>query len=293
MPDARGSYNYWPGTQFAWQLLYHLTPHAKLRLLAAALLSATALSAPVATPNFEVKLSLLDAALVSGAPGAGLVSALALAPSAAERSYAYFDTDGRDLDGAGWAVRLRHKAGKDLQLTYKKRYEVGGSLAAALARARDEGFDASDTNYEAQVDWSYGRQTLSFANEKKEPPAGLAGTALPDAGAGLALLADRIPGKLEDWGSKGWGKDTLRAAREPVTARVWDGTWEGVEASVEVLPVRTADGSGTELFTEFSFKVDDEATAASLRDKAIKQMDAAGWLDKDGDLKTSLVLDRY
>lgn len=266
-----------------------------LRLLVAALLSASALCAPVATPNFEVKLSLLDTALSSGEPSATLVSALSLASSSEERSYAYFDTDGKDLNGAGWAVRLRHKAGKDLQLTYKKRYAVSGSLNDALAQAQAEGFDSSDDNYEAQVDWSYGKQTLSFANTKKESAAGYAGTALPGVEEGLALLVDRIPGKLEDWNSKNWGKDTLKASRAhgPVTSRVWDGTWEGTEASIEVLPVKTADGSGTELFTEFSFKVDDEATAASLRDKAIAQMDASGWLDKDGDLKTSLVLDRY
>lgn len=265
-----------------------------LRLLVAALLSVPALSAPVATPNFEVKLSLLPAALSSGKPSSELVSALALESSSEERTYAYYDTDEKALNAAGWAVRLRHKEGKDLQLTYKKRYPVS-DLSSALSQAKDEGFDSSDTNYEAQVDWSYGKQVLSFSNEKKTSSSGYSGTSLPDGGAGLQLLVDKIPGKLQDWHSKDWGKSTLKSSREhgPVTSSVWDGTFEGVEASVEVLPVKAASGSGTELYTEFSFKVNDEATAKSLRDKAIKLVEGKGWLDKDGDLKTSIVLDRY
>lgn len=265
-----------------------------LRLLVAALLSVSALSAPVATPNFEVKLSLLPNSLSSGKPSSDLSSALSLGSSSEERTYAYYDTDDKALNSAGWAIRLRHKAGKDLQLTYKKRYPVS-DLSSTLAQAKDEGFDSSDTNYEAQVDWSYGKQVLSFSNDKKSSASGLSGTSLPSGSDGLAILVDEIPGKLEDWQSKGWGKDTLKKSREhgPVTSRVWDGSFEGADASVEVLPVKTADGSGTELYIEFSFKVDDEATAKSLRDKAIALFDGRGWLDKDGDLKTSIVLDRY
>lgn len=263
-----------------------------LRLLVASILAVSALSAPVATPNFEVKLSLLDKALSSGKPSSELISAFAL-ESSEERTYSYYDTDGQALNGAGWAVRLRHKEGKDLQLTYKKRYAVS-SLSSALEQAKAEGFDSSDTNYEPQVDWSYAKQVLSFSNEKKASATEYSGTSLPSSSDGLALLVDEIPGKLENWKSKNWGKDTLKASREhgPVTSRVWDGTFEGVDASVEILPVKGASG-GTELYTEFSFKVDDEATAKSLREKAIKLVEGKGWLDKDGDLKTSIVLDRY
>lgn len=266
-----------------------------LRLLVAALGAISAVSAPVATPNFEVKLSLLPSALTSNTPSSALISALSLSSTSKEETYAYYDTDDLSLNAQGWAVRLRHKEGKDLQLTYKKRYPVSDSLSSTLSQAQAEGFDSSDTNYEAQVDWSYRRQVLSFANTKKESSTAYSGTSLPDASTGLQLLVDRIPGKLKDWKSSGWGKETLKSSREhgPVTSKTWDGSWNGVDVSVEVLPVRTADGKGTELYTEFSFKVDDEATAGRLRDKAIAQFEAEGWLDKDGDLKTTLVLDRY
>lgn len=59
----------------------------------------------------------------------------------------------------------------DYELTYKKRYPVvNGNIQAALTLANQEGFDASDDNYEAEVDWGYGKQTLSFSNTKRSAP---------------------------------------------------------------------------------------------------------------------------
>lgn len=57
------------------------------------------------------------------------------------------------------------------ELTYKKRYPViNGDINAALTLANQEGFDKSDDNYEAEIDWGYGKQTLSFSNTKKSIP---------------------------------------------------------------------------------------------------------------------------
>lgn len=95
-----------------------------IRLLVSLSLAVSAFAAPVATPSFEVKFSLLDSALSSGAPGSGLSSAFGIDPSSKTRSYAYFDTSAKDLNAKGWAVRLRHKEGKDLELTYKVRCRV-------------------------------------------------------------------------------------------------------------------------------------------------------------------------
>lgn len=78
-----------------------------------------------------------------------------------------------------------------------------------------------------------------------------------------------------------------------MTSKTWKGDWQGIEVDVEVLTVKTADGQGTEFFTEFSFKTAAEADAKSLREKALAVLDGSGWLDKNGDLKTSLILDRY
>lgn len=250
-----------------------------------------------AVPNYEVKLNLTSTALdSSGGPSSAVRSALGLGSSSTGSTYEYFDTDSLALNGEGWSVRLRHEQGEDLDLNYKRRFAVtGGDIDAALTAANKAGFDKSDDNYDAQVDWTYDKQTLSFANKKDSSAKGLSGTSLPSASDALDLVVDKIPGKLEDTRSKNWGKDTLKDARAhgPVTSRNWKGTWHGTKVDVEVLPVRAASGSGTETIVEFSFKADTLAEATTLRTAAIAELGAKGWLLSSGVLKTSLILDRY
>jgi hypothetical protein len=251
-----------------------------------------------ATPTYEVKIDLTASALDSShAPTAAVRSAFGISGSASARSYEYFDTSALDLNAQGWDVRLRHKSGKDFEESYKKRFPVaGGDIDAALDEANDEGFDSSDTNYDAEVDWGYSKQTLSFSNEKSHSGSGYSGTSMPSASTGLSWLVNEIPGKLEDWNYDNWGKDTLKASRAhgPVTSQVWGGAWESSgDASIEVLPVRNATGTGTEYVVELSFKADDYADAADLHADAISVADAHGWLYHGDILKTQLILDRY
>ncbi|ADG79045.1 putative protein OS=Tsukamurella paurometabola (strain ATCC 8368 / DSM / CCUG 35730 /CIP 100753 / JCM 10117 / KCTC 9821 / NBRC 16120 / NCIMB 702349/ NCTC 13040) OX=521096 GN=Tpau_2440 PE=4 SV=1 [Tsukamurella paurometabola] len=256
----------------------------------AALSPVTAHAAGNAVPNYEVKLNLTTAALDGGAPSTAVKSTFGIGSSSTSLSYEYFDTDTKALSGEGWSVRLRHEAGKSLDLNYKKRFPVtNGDVDAALTTANGAGFDSSDTNYEAQVDWTYGKQTLSFANKKTSSSSGLSGTALPDSSTALALVVGQIPGKLENWKSKNWGKDTLQASRVhgPVTSKEWKGSWEGVKPAIEVLPMPG------QTVIEFSFKADDRSTAQSLRQKAIDTLSAKGWLLPGDVLKTELILSTY
>jgi hypothetical protein len=281
-------------------------PAAPAALLAAALTASLAVLLPatpaaadsVAVPTYEVKIDLTASALDSShAPTAAVKSAFGISGSPKARSYAYYDTSALGLDAEGWDVRLRHKSGKDFEETYKKRFPVtGGDIGAALDQADDEGFDSGDDNYDAEVDWGYARQTLSFSNDKSHSDSGYPGTAMPSSATAVSWLVDEIPGKLDDWGSDGWGSDTLAAARAhgPVTSQVWEGAWESSDdASIEVLPVRDAAGTGTEYVVELSFKTDDYSDAADLHADAIAVADAHGWLYHGDILKTRLVLDRY
>ncbi|WP_237017269.1 hypothetical protein [Gordonia zhenghanii] len=256
-----------------------------------------AVAAGNAVPNYEVKLNLTSAALdASNGPTSAVRSALGLGSSSTGSAYEYFDTGSLALNGEGWSVRLRHEQGEDLDLNYKRRFAVtGGNIDGALTTANRAGFDKSDDNYDAQVDWTYDKQTLSFANKKDSSSTGLSGTSLPSESDAVDLVVDKSPGKLEDTRSKGWGKDTLKGSRAhgPVTSRNWKGTWRGTKVDLEVLPVRAASGSGTETIVEFSFKADTLAEATALRAAAITELDAKGWLLKRGVLKTSLILDRY
>lgn len=276
-----------------------LVPFALIVTIATAVTVAAppALADANADPTYEVKLDLGTSALTSsGTPTGAVLAAFGLGSSGAQRSYEYLDTSALDLNGQGWDVRLRHKAGKDLELSYKKRFPVsGGDVDAALDDANDAGFDASDTNYDAEVDWGYAKQTLSFSNEKSASAKNYPGTSLPAGSTAVNLATGQCPGKLQDWGSKNWGTTTLQASRVhgPVTSTVWSGTYEGQDASIEVLPVRTADGSGTERVVELSVKADDHDTAARVRADAIATADARGWLLHTDVLKTQLVLTRY
>lgn len=82
----------------------------------------------------------------------------------------YLETEDYDFSNEGWYNRIRiEEDSDDFDLTYKKRYSVNnGDIDAALTKANKEGFDISDTNYEAQVDWGYEKMTLSLSNKKKE-----------------------------------------------------------------------------------------------------------------------------
>ncbi|MFF5277557.1 hypothetical protein [Streptomyces sp. NPDC000133] len=213
------------------------------------------------------------------------------------RSYTYYDTDAQALDAQGWSVRLRHKSGSSFEESYKKRFAVtDGDIDGALTTADAAGFDSSDTNYDAEVDWGYAKQTLSFSNEKSHSASGYSGTARPSSSTGLSWLVNEIPGKLQDWNTDNWGKTTLQTSRShgPVTSQVREGAWEASDdAGIEVLPVAGVSGSGTEYVVELSFKADDYDDAATLHTDAIDVAESHGWLYHGDILKTGLILDRY
>ncbi|MFJ6105290.1 hypothetical protein ACIQHY_30345 [Streptomyces sp. NPDC092359] len=267
---------------------------------AAALLvpSSPAYAAANAVPSYEVKINLTASALdASHNPGAAVKSAFGITGSAKARSYGYYDTDGLALDAQGWSVRLRHKDGSSFEETYKKRFPVtDGDIDAALTTAKAAGFDSGDTNYKAEVDWGYAKQTLSFSTEKSRSAKGYSGTALPADATGRDWLVNDVPGKLADWNSTGWGTGTLRTSRVHggVTAKVYGGAWGASDdASIEVLPVVGANGTGTEYVVELSFKTDSYTDAAKLRTDALAVAETNGWLYHGDILKTRLVLDRY
>lgn len=250
-----------------------------------------------ATPTYEVKF-LLDSSDVLNANGslqASVNAAFEITSAPKRQLVEYFDTNAQDLNGEGWNVRFRKKEDKsDYELTYKKRFAVqNGQINDALSAANAAGFDSSDTNYEAEVDWGYGKQTLSFSNTKKVKAS--TGLTLPSASKALELLVKEIPGKLEKTRSNGWGKDTLKKSRVhgPIEVTKYAGEFNGVEIDIEVLPLLNASGTGTEPLIEISFKTDDYSTAAANRAELMDELNAEGWLIPADSLKTNTILDRY
>ncbi|WP_017811305.1 CYTH domain-containing protein [Paenibacillus shenyangensis] len=250
------------------------------------------------TPGYEVKFVLNQNVLdPDSTPDAELTSAFALPGTAQKIAVEYFDTDEQSLNEQGWNVRLRKKEDKkNYEITYKKRYAVAnGDINAALNLANKEGFDADDTNYEAEIDWGYSKQTLSLSNDKDVKASDSKAT-LPSDSKALGMILDKLPGKLDDWNDQShWGKQQMEDSRAygPIMASKYKGTWNGLEVDVEVWPIRSADGSTTEPVIEISFKADEYADAATNRQKLMDYLNKEGWLVPQDSLKTQLVLDRY
>ncbi|MDP4095726.1 hypothetical protein OIN60_02840 [Paenibacillus sp. P96] len=251
-----------------------------------------------AVPSYEVKfIAKPEAVLTSnGHVQEDVIQKLGLNSSPQAIGVAYYDTDQLELNEQGWDVRFRKKEDKNnYELTYKKRYPIiNGDIDAALSLANKEGFDASDDNYEAEIDWGYGKQTLSFSNTKKVN-TNAAGTQMPSEQESLALLLDKLPGKLEKWSSKEWGKQKLSQSRiyGPLTFYRYEGNWEDQELTLEVWPIRNSEGTGIENLIEISFKTDDRETATRLRSKLMDTLTANNWLLPVDGLKTQLILERY
>ncbi len=222
-------------------------------------------------------------------------------PSTVEKlAVQFMDTEDLDLNDEGWAVRIRKKeeyTDSEFQLTYKKRYPiVNGDINAALDQAEQEGFDASDTNYEAQVDWGYAKQTLSISRKKKITRSGYEGMELPTRKDSREWTIDEAPGKFEDWGSNNWGTDHLEDVHKPfgpVKAKRHIGTWEGLEIYVEVWQMLNENGTGFDYVVEASFKTPSYATAAAKKTQLEQEMSSEGWFLAQDQLKTQMILERY
>ncbi len=255
--------------------------------------------ADVVTPTYQIKLRLDPAAALTMArrPTDAVITALHLATAPERNAVQYLDTDSLELCAEGWSVRIKRdeSAGK-FCLTFKKRYPAGGDLSGVLNRANDEGFDATDTNYDAQVDWSFTTRTLDLAADKKMPADNYRGLRMPDDDASreMVLRADKLPGKLGKWRPDNWAATQLHHARVhgPVVESAYHGHFAGNKVQLQITPLRDRDGVGYE-YVEVSAEATDLPTAAALRDRLIATLDAAGWLLHEDAFKTDLVLESY
>ncbi|TDF98340.1 hypothetical protein E1757_11060 [Paenibacillus piri] len=273
--------------------------------LCLALLAVT-LSAPVPAkaasnmvPDYEVKL-LLDSAVVLGSDNKlnGTVrDAFGMPETVTKMNVQFMDTDNKDIYDNGWVARIRKTEGeKDFELTYKKRYPItNGNIDAALTKANQEGFDSSDTNYEAQVEWGYQNQTLSLSRVKSDSKAGYSGMDLPSASDSRKLLVNNVPVKMDKWLYSGWGTDMLNNSRiyGPVLAKRYIGTWSGIKTYIEIWPIQNAAGTGIEYVVEASFKTTSRTTAQQKHDELIVYLQSKGWFLPQDSLKTQLIMDRY
>ncbi|KAJ5455414.1 hypothetical protein N7475_010535 [Penicillium sp. IBT 31633x] len=253
---------------------------------------------PNMTPDYEVRLLLNPAEVFSSEFELKdtVFSAFNMTPTSTKLNVQFLDTCSKEIYRAGWSPRIRKEKKDEFELTYKKRYAItGGDIDAALTTANTDGFADGNTEYKAQVEWGYQKQTLSISHKKTIADPGNSGTDLPDESNSRKMLIDNAPGKFDNWFHKQWGTSALAISRifGPVLARRSAGTWNGMPLYLEVWPLLNPGGTGIEYIVEASFKMKDSTTASVERSKLVAYLQGKGWLLERDSLKTQLIMERY
>lgn len=247
-------------------------------------------------PNYEVKL-LLDSDKVLNSNKELKKSYCTLFntdKNYKEISVLYIDTEDKAFNSEGWINRIRVKEDSSkFELSYKKRYTVsGGNITAALAKANTEGFDSSDTNYEAQIDWGYNNMTLSITRNKEVSNKGYGELELPKKSEAISILKKEMPGKEVDWKGSNWGIKLIENGKKygEVYYKKYKGQYEDISYAIEVWKIVNQTTGKTEYITELSFKEDTYEAANIRRTKMMNVLDNYGILVHGDSLKTQKVL---
>ncbi|KAF4333752.1 hypothetical protein FBEOM_12427 [Fusarium beomiforme] len=256
-------------------------------------------AAPNMTPEYEVKLLLKPTAVLSldKELKSTVLSTFDMPSSVTKQSIQFLDTDSKDIYAAGWSARIRKTENDDdLELTYKKRYDiVGGDIDAALTTANNDGFDAGNVRYEAQIEWGYQKQTLSISRKKNVAESTNSEMDLPGESNSRAMLIDEAPDKFDNWQGNSWGTSMLKESRifGPVRAKRSIGKWEGMRLYIEVWPIGKHGSTEIDYLVEASFKTESHITASAKHDSFISYLQGKGWFLCKDSLKTQLIMERY
>lgn len=224
-------------------------------------------------------------------------NAFQMPTSVTKMAVLFVDNDAKTLYNQGWIARLRKQEGESqFELSYKKRYAIAnGSPDQALSLANSEGFSSKDSNYEAQIEWGYEKQTLSISNNKMLSKDGYKGMDLPGKKDAIAMLQKNLPGKMDDWLYPNWGSMQFTAGRiyGPVLAKRSQGSFKGSKLYIEIWPIKRSSGSELDYLVEASFKAATQSQAATLRQQLSGYLIRRGWLLAEDSLKTQLIMERY
>ncbi|KAL7914499.1 hypothetical protein GGI35DRAFT_434515 [Trichoderma velutinum] len=270
---------------------------------------APAINVPVSgianmTPDYEIKL-LLDPTQVleSNHELKKIVLTAFDIQKAVKMNIQFVDKCSKEIDAAGWSLRIRKAEGQSkVELTYKKRYNIeDGNIDDALAQANNDGFNVQATEYEAQVEWGFAKQTLSISRDEKVPYSGKSQLDLPDTQESRKLLVKEAPDEFDNWefgNNRGTKALETTGIFGPVLATRWVGEWNPPQLSktkltIEVWRVLDSNGTGLEPVVEVSIKAGDPATASRQRDMLIADIKGKGWLIERDSLRTKLILERY
>ncbi|WP_273412193.1 hypothetical protein [Corynebacterium appendicis] len=252
--------------------------------------SPAAVAAPIADPEYQVKLRLSEQAVdFNGEPSAQFRDSFKVLGEGSAEEAVYLDTADGFYSKNGWSIRLRHKeSASNYDLTYKYRQPLFyNSLSKdvvedGLREARDKGFDSSDTNYDAQVNASYRSSSLDFSN-KKTATCVTAQCEIPTVDRAAPIVTDAEPGKMQKTTGRKLESSDLKMS-QTVSQKSWRVEIGGIKTDLEV-----ARFGGT-TWVEISEEETSRKDAARKRDELIKELDRAGLLVKEDAFKTQVVL---
>lgn len=253
---------------------------------------APALGADAADPSYQTKLRVSPHAVdENGLPTEHFSRLYNVSSEFDSEQLAYFDTPDGFYDSPGWTIRLRLKEdATSYDLTYKRRMEIGDNslsketISAGLKEAHEQNFDASDTNYEPQVNTSFSKSTLDFSN-KKSVECAQYDCAFPSESIAKFLVASKQPGKLEkDSGT------VIEAANPTMSSVVTQNSWrveiDGIKTDLEVTEI------GGEFWVEISEEDGSRKDTIKKRAKLLNQLRADGFLMEEDAFKSQYILSR-
>ncbi|CAF3541762.1 unnamed protein product [Fusarium graminearum] len=231
------------------------------------------------TPDYEVKLLLKpDTVLNSGNELTSTVlAAFDVLPGVINQTIQYLNTNEKHLYSKDWSARVHKTENEDgLELTYKKRYAItANNIDATLTKANDDGFNASEGKYDAQVEWG--------------------GMDLPEELSSRSMLIEEAPTKFDNWLYDKWGTGILASSRVfgPVYSKRYVGRWEGTKMYLEVWPLRNSEGTGYEYLVEASLKTETYMEASKKHASLMSHLQGKGWFLEQDSLRTQLIMERY
>ncbi|KAJ5329856.1 hypothetical protein N7452_010246 [Penicillium brevicompactum] len=264
---------------------------------------------PNMAPDYEVSLLLDSSKVLTAAHKLTdcIRSAFDVEPPVTMINVQFLDTNDKDVDSSHWSARIRKfENERKLELTYKRRYTITNSnINAALDVANKDGFNATNKDYEAQIEWDFQKKTLSISCKKKGPDVGIGHTDLPVESDSRQMLIGKAPDKFKEWKPyksqpnkwppKTWGTSALKESRiyGPVLMSRFTGSWNGLKLYLEVWPLRNSTGTGIEHFVEASFKTNSETTASVEQSNLVAFLKSKDWLLEQDSSMTKLIMARY
>ena len=94
---------------------------------------------------------------------------------------------------------------------HKKRYSVeGDNIDAAVAKAKADGL--ADAGFEAEIDWSFDKMTLSYKLDVDVSNEGFEALALPSVADAVKTANSNMPKIEMNTNKKNWGSKALKSS---------------------------------------------------------------------------------